>query len=301
MPLHPQIAAFLASLPAHEPAPLEPVAMRADDESHVPPLADRHPVRSVIDSVIAGVPVRVYDETDAADAGVIVYLHGGAFFLGSLDTHDHIARHLATATGLRVVSVGYRLAPEHAFPAAIDDATAVVEAIIAGEAGWDGTILALVGDSAGGTIATVVAAELHDRGIDDVTHQVLFYPALDFDIDLERYPSLVENATGYGLETAGMAPFNQFYIDSGADVLDARVSPIKRADLSGLPAALVLTGEYDPMRDEGELYAQRLADAGVKVEAERYTGAGHGFVQHFFWLPEFGRAFEHTARFLRGQ
>ena len=300
MPLHPQIAAFLTSLPQGEPAPLDPVAMRADEESHVPAVADRHPVRHVSAQTVGGVPVRVYDDTDAESNGIVVYFHGGAFFLGSLNTHDHVARHLATATGLRVVSVDYRLAPENAFPAAIEDATAVVEAIIGGESGWDGGTLAVVGDSAGGTLAAVVSAELHDRGVDAITHQVLYYPALDWDLDLERYPSLVENATGYGLETAGMAPFNAFYLSTGADVLDARVSPIKRADLSGLPAALVLTGQYDPMRDEGELYAQRLAEAGVPVEAERYEGAGHGFVQHFFWLPEFGRAFEHTARFLRG-
>lgn len=304
MPLHPQIAAFLATLPHEEPGPLDPAAMRAADEAHVPAPADRHPVRLVEDAVIptadGDLPVRLYTHTEAPTSGAIVYFHGGAYFLGSLDTHDHIARNLATATGLRVVSVGYRLAPEHAFPAAIDDGVAAVEWVIAqGEAlGWDGGTLAVVGDSAGGSIATVVAATLHDRGVDRITHQVMYYPSLDLDLDLGRYPSLTENAVGYGLETAGLAPFNVPYFDSGADPLDPRVSPIKREDLTGLPAALVLTGEYDPMRDEGERYAERLREAGVRVEQTRYLGAGHGFVQHFGWLPEYARAYAQTAEFL---
>lgn len=306
MLLHPEIARILASFPHEEPGPLDPVAMRAADEAHVALVADRHPVAHVADRTVptpAGeVPVRVYFAgADAEQAvGAVVYIHGGAFFLGSLDTHDHIARHLATATGLRVFSVGYRLAPENAFPAAIDDVTGVVEWLIAqGEAaGWDGTTLALVGDSSGGTLATVVAAALHDRGIDRVTHQVLYYPSVDLDLDPQRYPSMVENAVGYGMETAGIAPFNRFYFDSGADPHDPRVSPITRKDLSGLPPALILTGEFDPMRDEGELYGQLLKNAGVRAVVHRYRGAGHGFVQHFSWLPEYGAAFTETADFL---
>ncbi|WP_194420959.1 alpha/beta hydrolase [Microbacterium abyssi] len=310
MPLHPEIASILASCPHEEPGPLDPAAMRAGDEEQVPALEDRHPVAHVSERVVptpAGdVPVRVYAQKDA-ETGAIVYIHGGAYFLGSLDTHDHIARRLATATGLRVFSVGYRLVPEHPFPAAIDDVIGVVEWLLAeGEsAGWDGTTLAVVGDSSGGTLATVVASLLHDRGIDRITHQVLYYPSVDLDLiadlDDQHYPSMVENATGYGMETAGIAPFNAFYFESGADPLDPRVSPIKRSDLSGLPPALILTGEFDPMRDEGELYGQRLADAGVPTVVHRYDGAGHGFVQHFSWLPEYGAAFAETAAFLRGE
>ncbi|QAY59780.1 alpha/beta hydrolase [Microbacterium protaetiae] len=305
MPLHPEIARFVATLPHEDPDPLDPVAMRADEEAHVPPIQERHPVRHVTDLIaptLAGeVPVRIYNDTDADVGGVIVYFHGGAFFLGSLNTHDHVARQLATASGLRVISVGYRLAPEHAFPAALDDSVGVVEWIIEQGAavGWDGGTLAVVGDSAGGTIATVVAALLHDRGVDAITHQVLFYPSLDLDLDPQRYPSMVENATGYGLETAGLAPFNAIYLGSGADPLDPRVSPIKRDDLSGLPPAIIMTGEFDPMRDEGELYARRLQDAGVPTTLHRYEGAGHGFVQHFSWIPEYAATFAEAGAFLR--
>lgn len=123
-------------------------------------------------------------------------------------------------------------------------------------------------------------------------------PSLDLDFDVDRYASLRTEAVGYGLETAGLKPFNAFYLDSGADPDDPQVSPIKRADLSGLPRALIVTAEHDPLRDEGELYGRRLRDAGVDVTVSRYAGANHGFVANFSWLPEFARVFDETAEFL---
>ncbi|MCK8675743.1 alpha/beta hydrolase, partial [Rhodococcus sp. HM1] len=239
---------------------------------------------------------------DTADThGILVYFHGGAFFLGSLDTHDHVARHLAKATGCTVVSVGYRRAPEAAFPAGLDDCLTVVRWVAdhGDDLHWNGDTLALAGDSSGGTFVAAVAAAAHDQGFDRITHQILYYPSLDLDFDVDRYPSLRENAEGYGVETAGLPAFNSFYFDSGADPADPRVSPIKRADLTGLPAALIVTAEYDPMRDEGEAYGARLADAGVPVTVRRYAGANHGFVQNFAWIPEFAQVFDETADFLR--
>ena len=242
----------------------------------------------------------MYTPAQADAYGLLVYLHGGAFFLGSLDTHDHVARALAKETGLRVVSVGYRLAPEHPFPAGLDDCSATVRWAADDERlAWDGGTLAVAGDSSGATLAAAVVAQAHDDGFAAITHQVLYYPSVDLDFDVDRYGSLRENAVGYGLETAGLAPFNAFYLDSGADPADPRVSPIKRADLSGLPPALVLTAEHDPLRDEGERYAHRLQAAGVEVTLTRYPGAVHGFVQRFSWIPEYYRAFEQTAEFLR--
>lgn len=305
MPLHPEIAKIVATLPAPGEGPLDPAAMRAADEAMVPPVAQRLPLHRVEDTIASsdagGVPVRIYTPTEAPEYGLIVYLHGGAFFLGSLDTHDHVARSLAKETGCKVVSVAYRLAPEHAFPAGLEDCYAVVRWVAgSGERlAWDGKTLAVAGDSSGGTFAAVVAALAHDDGLDAITHQLLYYPSLDLDFDVDRYPSLRENAVGYGLETAGLQPFNAFYLDSGADPDDPRVSPIKRADLSGLPPALIITAEYDPLRDEGELYGQRLEEAGVPTTVTRYPGAGHGFVQHFSWLPEYHRAFTETKDFLR--
>lgn len=310
MALHPTIAEFLKTLPAPPSGPLDPAAMRAGDENHVPPMEKRLPVHSVRDRTVPNadgdVPVRVYTPSDAPTHGALVYFHGGAFFLGSLNTHDHVARELANATGCVVVSVGYRLAPEHAFPAGLNDCYAVVKWVAAHGAkpgngiGWDGRTLAVAGDSSGGTYAAAVAAMALDEGLGCITHQVLYYPSLDLDFDVGRYESLKTNAVGYGLETAGLKPFNAFYIDGGADPADPLVSPIKRKDLAGLPPAFIVTGQYDPLRDEAELYAQRLADAGVPVKTRRYEGAGHGFVQHFSWLPEFHGVYAETTNFLRG-
>ncbi|MCP8710758.1 alpha/beta hydrolase [Streptomyces sp. AC04842] len=304
MTLHPEIAKFLATLPAPPEGPLNPVAMRAADEAHLPPVEDRLPLHSVEDvtarTADGEVPVRIYTPAEADTYGLLVYFHGGAFFLGSLETHDHVARSLAKETGLKVVSVGYRLAPEAAFPAGLDDCYAVVRWAAGEDSGldWDGATLAVAGDSSGGTFAAAVAARAHDDGFDRITHQILYYPSLDLDFDVDRYPSLRENATGYGLETAGLKPFNAFYLDSGADPADPLVSPIRRTDLSGLPPALVVTAEHDPLRDEGELYGKRLREAGVPATVTRYAGANHGFVQHFSWIPEFHGVFEETRDFL---
>jgi acetyl esterase len=305
MALHPEIARILGTLPPPPPGPLNPEAMRDGEAAQVPPLEDRLPLHSVEDATAvtpAGdVPVRIYTPVEADSYGLLVYFHGGAFFLGSLDTHDHVARALAKETGHKVVSVGYRLAPENAFPAGLEDCYGVVR--WAAEQGrslkWDGGNLALAGDSSGGTFVATVAAKAHDDGFGKITHQVMFYPSLDLDFDVDRYASLRENAEGYGLETAGLKPFNSFYLESGADPADPLVSPIKREDLTGLPAALIITAEHDPLRDEGERYGQRLKDASVPTTVSRYAGAGHGFVQHFSWLPEYHRAFEETGEFLK--
>lgn len=301
MPLHPQIAQLIATLPAPPEGPIDPALMRAGDEAHVAPLEERLPLHAVEDTTAGDVPVRIYTPVDADAYGLLVYFHGGAFFLGSLNTHDHVARNLAKETGLKVISVDYRLAPEAAFPAGLEDCHAVVRwAAENGEAlKWDGKTLALAGDSSGGTFVAAVAAMAHDEGFDRITHQVLLYPSLDLDFDVDRYESLRENAVGYGVETAGLKGFNSFYFESGADAANPLVSPIKREDLSGLPPALIVTAEYDPMRDEGELYGKRLKEAGTQVTVSRYAGANHGFAQNFAWIPEYYTVFEEIASFLR--
>mgnify|MGYP000082203477 CR=1 FL=1 len=307
MTIHPEIARILSTLPAPDGSPLDPEAMRAAEAAQVPPLADRLPLYSVEDATAVTptgeVPVRIYTPVEADAYGLLVYFHGGAFFLGSLDTHDHVARALAKETGHKVISVGYRLAPEAAFPAGLEDCYGVVR-WAAGNGGslkWDGKNLAIAGDSSGGNFVAAVAAKAHDEGFFAVTHQILFYPSLDLDFDVDRYASLRENAEGYGLETAGLVPFNAFYLENGADPADPLVSPIKREDLAGLPAALIITAEHDPLRDEGEAYGRRLLEAGVDATVSRYEGANHGFVQNFSWIPEFYRAFEESGEFLNAR
>lgn len=305
MTVHPQIAEVLAQLPPAPQGPLDPISLRAGELEHLPPMearASMREVRDVIASTAGGdVPVRIYVPEGEPAQGLLVYFHGGAFFLGGLDTHDHVARALAKESSLVVVSVGYRLAPEHSFPAGLDDCYAVVRWVAdhAADLGGDGPILAVAGDSSGGTFAAAVVAMALDDGFTGISHAVLLYPSLDLDFDVDRYASLRENAVGNGLETAGLKPFNAFYVDSGADPADPRVSPIKREDLSGMPRTLIITAEHDPLRDEGELYGQRLGEAGVEVTVSRYEGATHGFMQHFFWVPECYAAFAEVGSFLQ--
>lgn len=310
MPVHPEIAKVLATLPAPDhSAPPDPAAARAAEAQQVPPLEQRAPLHSVEDTTAptssGEVGVRIYTPVRADSYGLLVYFHGGAFFSGSLETHDGVARALAKETGHEVLAVDYRLAPESAFPAGLQDCYGVVRwaAEHGEELKWDGGNLAIAGDSSGGNFVAAVAAMARDDGYRQgqsgcITHQVLLYPSVDLDFDVDRYASLRENAAGYGLETAGLAPFNAHYIGSGADPADPLASPIKRADLSGLPPALIITAEYDPLRDEGERYGQRLRESGVDTSVSRYAGANHGFAVNFSWIPEYYRAFTETAEFL---
>ncbi|WP_129660771.1 alpha/beta hydrolase [Rothia uropygialis] len=307
MSIHPEIAKILESIPAATDEVPDPEFMREQEKQQIPSLGQRPHVREVEQRTVIGedgrnIPVRVYKperRTGARPGGLTVYFHGGAFFSGSLETHDHVARALAKETEWTVISVGYRLAPDSAYPAGLEDCYTVTRwAAGTDQLEWDGVHLAVAGDSSGGNFVAAVAARAQDDGFDKITHQVLYYPSLDLDFDVNRYASLKENEQGYGLETAGLKPFNAHYVESGADPADPLVSPIKREDLTDLPPALVLTAQYDPLRDEGELYASRLQEAGVRTQLTRYERANHGFVQNFSWIPEFYRAFEETAAFL---
>lgn len=304
MTLHPEIQKIVSQIPPADGSRPDPAAMRADEEARVPPVEQRLPILDVeqrtVPTVGGEVGVRIYTASEQADYGLLVHFHGGAFFSGSLETYDQVGRSLAQETGYRVIVVGYRLSPESAYPAGLQDCYDVVR--WAAEHGdqlrWDGQNLAVSGDSSGGNFAAAVVARAHDEGFGAISHQVLYYPSVDLDFEEARYPSLTENATGYGLETPALKPFNSFYLDSGADPNDPQVSPIKREDLSGLPRTLILTARYDPLRDEGELYGQRLQEAGVDTTVHRYESANHGFLVNFSWLPEFYEAFRETGRFL---
>ncbi|AGN18818.1 alpha/beta hydrolase [Corynebacterium glutamicum MT] len=293
MPLHPEIQKIVDTLPPTSTSPPIPETLREEEAQRIP--AVQITDLNVEDAHVNGVPVRIYSPN--MSAGVIVYFHGGAYFSGSIDTHDHVTRALAQATGHVVVSVGYRLAPEHPFPAGLNDCFAVYKWAVAQNLHKGGNVV-VAGDSSGGSFAAVVAALAHDAGDSEITHQILYYPSVDLRFDQNRWPSLAENAEGCGLEYAGLKPFNSFYLE-GVDASNPQASPILREDLSGLPPALIVTAGFDPLRDEGEGYGIRLQEAGVSTTLRRYANANHGFLVNFSWIPEFYDEFAQTADFLK--
>jgi acetyl esterase len=223
------------------------------------------------------VPVRIYRPTD--DAGpqpALVWYHGGGFVLGNIEVSDLTCRDLAAQAGVVVVSVDYRLAPEHPYPAGVDDCYAALVWVVAtaGDLGIDPTRVAVGGDSAGGNMAAVVALAARDRGGPALRFQLLVYPVTDA---LMSYPSIRDNGQGYMLTDDSMKWFIELYLGARGDPKDPLVSPLYADDLSGLPPALVVTAEYDPLRDEGEAYGLRLQQARVAAKISRYDGMIHGF------------------------
>ena len=209
--------------------------------------------------------------------GVVAYLHGGGWMMGTLESYDTPLRALANASGALVASIDYRLSPEHRFPAAVDDTLAGIRwlAAHAGELGGDGSRLAVAGDSAGGNLAAVAALRL--RGELPLRAQALIYPITDSALDTPSYRDFAE---GHGLSAASMRRFWNLYLD-GADGRHPDASPLRAQDLTGLPPAYVLTAEEDVLRDEAEAYAAALREAGVPTELVRWPGTIHGF---FRWL-----------------
>ncbi len=224
------------------------------------------------------VPVRVYTPADAVggDAPLLLWIHGGGWVIGDLDTADATARALANRSGAVVVSVDYRLSPEHTAPAALDDALAALTWSVenAELLGVNAAKVAVGGDSAGGNLAAALCIRVRDEFGPDIDFQLLVYPVVDCTLS---HPSIEENAEGYFLTKDTMEWFTGHYL-GGLDPKDPLVSPLYADTLAGLPPALVITAEFDPLRDEGEAYAAALRDAGVQVEAVRYDGQIHGFM-----------------------
>jgi acetyl esterase len=237
---------------------------------------EAQPVFAVEDRDADGVPVRVYRPSPEPDLPVVVYLHGGGWTIGNVEQYDAIVRQVANASEAIVVAPEYRLAPEHPFPAPLDDCWHTVQwtAKNAASFGADPGRLALMGDSAGGNMSAVCALLARDAGTPDIAMQVLLYPVTDCDFTT---PSYSENREGYLLSIDEMEWFFSCYTRGGADATDWRISPNRASDVSGVAPALVVTAEYDPLRDEGEAYARRLQDAGVPVEVKRYEGMVHAF------------------------
>jgi acetyl esterase len=237
------------------------------------------PVAAVGDRVVEGpggqLPLRVYTPQGEPPFPIVVWFHGGGWVVGTLDSYDPLCRALAAAVPAVVVSVGYRLAPEHPWPAAVEDAYAATLWASRNAAGLGGAQdrLAVAGDSAGGNLAAVVALGARDRGGPAIAFQLLVYPALDA---AGGTASWRDHAEGFHLTAAGMRWYWDHYL-GGADGRAPDASPLRAAFLGGLPPALVIVAEHDVLRDEGEAYAARLAAAGVAATATRYPGMVHGF------------------------
>ena len=224
------------------------------------------------------IPVRIYTPVGTAPFPVLVYFHGGGWVIGNLDTHDGICRSLANRVGCLVVSVDYRLAPEHTFPAAPEDCYAATRWLAehAGSLGGDKGRIAVGGDSAGGNLAAVVALMARDRGGPKLAFQLLVYPATDTDFETRSYR---ENSEGYFLTRADMVWFWNHYAPRDEDRRNPYAAPLRAASLRGLPPALVISAEFDPLCDDGDAYAARLREDGVPVRLSQQDGLIHGFFQ----------------------
>lgn len=301
MPLDPQIQPIVDAVnAAAAKAPPNPTAQeRRQGYIALAGFAGAGPqVDSVSDTTIAGpageIPVRIYHNAGAR--GTIVFFHGGGFCIGDLDTHDEVCRQLAVQADATVMAVHYRLAPEDPFPAAVDDSWAALRYADAHRAELGGSAeskIVVGGDSAGGNLSAVVALMARDEGL-DLAGQLLVYPGVRSD---DESPSMEENGEGYVLTLEGMAWFFDSY---AADPKDWRASPIYAESHADLAPALVITAEFDPLRDQGRDYAEVLESAGVEVTHEHYEGMVHIFYQLGPLVSKGADAVTKTAEFARG-
>ena len=294
MALHPQTAALLVVMEQFNAPALEtqePTVARAGMEMMTAPsTVELHEIRDVDAD---GVAARLYRPNDRQDLGLLVFYHGGGWVLGSMNTHDDVCRKLALAMGHAVLSVDYRLAPEFAFPEPLNDCIVALRWAHANAAqlGIDATRIAVGGDSAGGNLAAVVA----NLQPVPLKFQMLIYPVTDATRSSQSYK---DNGEGYRLTAAGMKWFCDHYVSGSIGTpTDPRVSPLfaDATTLASAPPAIVITAEYDPLRDEGEQYAHRLIEAGVACSLTRYYGQVHGFFSMSQYVDDGASAINQAA------
>ena len=281
MPLDPQIVTVMEAVAALGLPPNNEVSPeQARINGKMRPRAPGPDVAKVEDRTIPGpggeIPVRIYTPEGPGPFPALAWFHGGGWVVGDLDTADGSARHMCAGADCVVVSVDYRLAPETKFPGAADDCYAATQWLAANSASLnvDPSRIATGGDSAGGNLSAAVSLMSRDRGGCDLVFQLLVYPVTERNFDNVSY---TDNGEGYSLTRAGMIWFWDHYLSEEADATNPYAAPMHAADLGGLPPALVITAEYDPLRDEGEAFAQKLREAGVPTVCTRYDGMIHGF------------------------
>lgn len=276
MPLDPQIAPIVelinAAAAERDPIAEQTVQDQRDGYRGLGSIVGEPPVvESVIDNEIAEIPVRIYANEGAV--GLFIFFHGGGWVIGDLDSHDPLCRQLAIESGATVIAVDYPLAPEHPFPAATEACWKVMQAVDADRESYGaGTKIVVAGDSAGGNLAAVMALMARDEGM-EIAHQLLIYPGVDASDDS---PSMTDNAVGYVLTAELMQWFHSHY---QPDPADWRASPLHATSHADVAPALVITAEFDPLRDQGAKYAAALSDAGVPTVYENYEGQVHAFFQ----------------------
>jgi acetyl esterase len=306
MALHPQAKALLDMLASAGGPPIEQLPLaeaRAVRSQMLEAGGPEQPVAEVQNRSVPGlggpIAVRVYRPAKNQTLPALVFFHGGGFVICNLDTHDRQCRALANASGCAVISVDYRLAPEHKYPAAVEDAYAAAKYVAehAAEFGVDANRIAVGGDSAGGNLATVVSLLSRDRGGPRLKFQLLIYPVVDF---YDQSPSMQQYSEGHFLTREGMDWFTTSYLPNHEAGLEPSASPMNAKDFQGLPPAMILTAECDPLRDQGEAYARKLQSAGVTVEVKRYKGMFHPFFQFAAVLDTAKIAIADAAAALRG-
>ena len=281
MPVDPQFKAIIDMMAGTPPLSQVPLEMLRAGGAMTPPI-EPTPVAQVIDRTIPGpagdIKIRIYRPHAADRLPLVVFMHGGGFILGDLDSHDEAARVLTMLTDCVTVAVDYRLAPESPFPAAPEDCFAALKwaAAHAREFGADPGRIAVAGDSAGGNLAAVMALRARDEGGPALRGQVLIYPAADLEDANEFQPA--PDGKYYFLGRTDGAYFNSLYLGEPSQARHPHASPMFAEEVADLPPALVLTAEYDPLCRQGEAFAARLKAAGVPVAHRRYAGAIHGFV-----------------------
>lgn len=301
MTLDPQVQKLLESLKGRKVKPIEERTAeeyRGQINFYKAMLGTPKEVANIEDRMIpvenGEIPIRIYTPKGKGPFPVFIYLHGGGFVIGDIDVGNTVCCNIANGSNCIVVSVGYRLAPEHKFPVALQDSIKATKWVAdnANSINADSSRIAIGGDSAGGNMATVISSLSRKEGYPSIKYQVLIYPMTNMDFDTKSYR---ENGEGYILTRESAMWFVRQYLNDEEEKNNPLVAPMLAENLEGLPPALIITAQYDPLRDDGSLYASKLIEHGVDVEYKCYKGMIHGFLWMTEIIKQGEQAIDHIA------